>query len=146
MSKAKPKADEPLKVAGQTVRLEAPARAVHRLGLIALMNDRRITQNHQTLQLLSAAALMLCWPTGQAKAAVQYGHNMLEYGADVLDRLVEIGAENGVPEDEIMSQVFRAGTAAFALVRGSLPTAKHMEGAEGNSEARPDGVSARSSG
>lgn len=145
MTKKKPEAEEPMKVAGQTVALELPARVSARLGIFALLTDRSVTGNQQSAQLLGAAALMLCWPTAQAKLGLGYHHRMLDYGADVIDALVEEGKKLGQTEAKTMGEIIRAGNRALDLVVASLPAKAHMEEAEGNSEARKEDGSARSS-
>lgn len=113
-----------MKVAGQTVDLELPTRAVIRHDLYASAATDR--SREQTARRVVAAALLLCWPSASRKPGVpRYRGDVLEYGGEVLDFLLGLGAT----PPEIMV----AGNAAIQMVIDSFPKAEDLVKARGNS-------------
>lgn len=147
MTKKKPEADEPLKVAGQTVHLALPERMAVRVSINSAARDGSVIRHQHSAVLIVAGALLLCWPTGLAKAqeaGLRYRHDLLEFGADAIDFLYERGAEAGQPYEQTRREIIAAGNAAVELVHASLVTAEDLEEAKGNSKA-PEGSGSESS-
>lgn len=141
MTKKKPEADEPMKVAGQTVDLQLPARMAHRIAIGSALRDGSVIRHQHSAVLIVAGALLLCWPSGLTKAqaaGLRYRHDLLEFGADAVDFLFEQGANAGQTPEQTRREVIRAGNAAVELVQASLLTEEDLVEATGNSTAKPD--------
>jgi hypothetical protein len=139
--------DEPLKVAGQTVHLELPARMAVRVAIGSAMRDGSVIRHQHSAVLIVAGALLLCWPTGLAKATAEglrYRHDLLEFGADAVDFFFAQGAARGESPEQTRREVIRAGNAALDLVQSSLITEEDLGEAKGNSKA-PEGGGSESS-
>lgn len=139
--------DEPMKVAGQTVHLELPARMAVRVSINSAARDGSVIRHQHSAILIVAGALLLCWPTGLAKAGeagLRYRHDLLEFGADAIDFFFEQGAARGESPEQTRREIIRAGNAALELVQNSLVTAEDLEEAKGNSRA-PEGSGSESS-
>lgn len=139
--------DEPMKVAGQTVVLELPARMAHRIAIGSAARDPGVVRYQHSAVPFVAAALLLCWPTGMAKAqaeGVRYRHDLLDFGADAIDFFFAQGAAKGQTVEQTRREVIAAGNAALEKVQASLITSEDLEEARGNSRPTPDSSSGSS--
>lgn len=130
-------------VAGQTAYLTVPARATLRLAVLSTLTS--VGRDSHAYTLLAAAALLLCWPTGQNKLRIPYNNRVLDYGDAVMERLIEEGAKFGQAPQETQNEILEAGDAAIHLILRSLPDRKHLRAAEGNSGGSTGPGSANSS-
>jgi hypothetical protein len=140
--------DEPMKVAGQTVHLELPARMAVRVSINSAARDGSVIRHQHSAVLIVAGALLLCWPTGYAKASeagLRYRHDLLEFGADAIDFLFARGEEAGQSYEQTRREIIAAGNAAVELVSDSLITAEDLEEARGNSKGPEESGSGSSS-
>lgn len=147
MTKKKPE-DEPMRVAGQTVHLELPARMAHRIAIGSALRDGTVIRHQHSAVMIVAGALLLCWPTGMAKAqaeGLRYRHDLLEFGADAIDFLFAQGAAAGQTPEQTRREVIRAGNAATELVQADLITEEDLVEARGNSKESPDASNESSS-
>jgi hypothetical protein len=101
-------------------------RLVVRHDLAAASTEHRFEQSARRVV---AAALFLCWPDRTGKKGIPTYHGeILSYGGEVLQYLLELGAS--------MNEIVVAGNTALQLVLDDLAAqGRAMEVARGNSEA-----------
>jgi hypothetical protein len=119
-----------VQINGQPVELVLPRLVVrHDIAASVVTDGKR----EQTARRVLAAALLLCWSAAEFRRAPRYRGDMLEYGGEAIEWLLEQGAT--------MPDIVAAGQAAAKLVLDSLATAQDHERAKGNSVAPAAGAS-----
>ncbi len=119
-----------VKVGGQTLELEVPRSLWQRQAIQMALGE---CSTMQTRAQVAAAALFLCAQGTKTSGpgAPTYRHDVVEYGAEVLEYLLGQGANLG--------DILSAGGDALMMVMDSIPRAADHAAALGNSEAPPSG-------
>lgn len=142
--KAEPKAL--LKIAGETVELELPDRPSARIAINSCVRQEGMLQVQATAILVVSAALGLCWPAfGRKDDAPRYRHNVLEYGAEMLDFLYERGDKAGQSVTTTLNEIIEAGNEALEMIQASLVKTEDLVEAKGNSKGQTGSSSGKSS-
>jgi hypothetical protein len=124
------------KLAGEPIELVVPRNLAQRWGVMTAWQNAG--SNVQMLQLVGAGALGLCWPRFRVKKDTpQYKHDLLEYGEQVLDRLLQAGAP--------MKLIQQYSVEALKLCTDGLVSKEDIEAAESFSEPTRDGSRSSSS-
>lgn len=127
------------RLAGEPIDLVVPRSLAERWGVSNLLHAN--SNNPQVLTLIGAGALGLCWPRFKVKADTpKYRHDLLDYGAAVLDCLLAKGAT--------MQEIQRYAVQAVSLCVEGLVSGEDVKAAEDFSgptrDASPSSSSASS--